>query len=128
MQKKRMVLYDAKCLLCAKAKTSLKKWDWLDRVQWVSLQEYEEKGKTPFQAVELRKEIHLLIKNAQEEKVLKGFLAMRAIFLQMPLTFILGLICYIPGAHIVGDPLYKWIAKNRHRFLKNQCDSESCSL
>lgn len=49
-------------------------------------------------------------------KIYGGFFAVRDVLLHLPLTFLPALFLYIPGASLIGVPVYRWIAKNRHRF------------
>lgn len=123
---KNVALYDETCSLCQLSKKKIMELDVLQRIEWVSLQTYE---KTPniisFNRKELRKEIHLI---TSKGKVLKGFYAMRNIMLQCPLLFIFGIICYVPFADVIGNPIYRWVAKNRHIFLRQSCKDGNCSL
>ena len=129
MSKERLALYDAQCALCQRTKKAVTKLDWLNQFKWVSLQEYEKMDQPlSFRAIDLRRELHLLVQTDKGVKVLKGFRSIRHIFLFMPSTFVFGLICYIPGISLIGDPVYKWVAKRRHHFFKSQCDSDSCTI
>ncbi|HWO75706.1 MAG TPA: DUF393 domain-containing protein [Bacillus sp. (in: firmicutes)] len=129
MSKVRLALYDAECALCQRTKKTVTKLDWFNKLKWASLQEYEKLDYTlSFRPIELRRELHLLVQTDKTVKVLKGFRSIRHMFLLMPSTFVLGLICYIPGVSLIGDPIYKWVAKRRHQFLKGQCHSDSCTI
>ncbi|WML47245.1 DUF393 domain-containing protein [Neobacillus sp. PS3-34] len=123
---KMVTLYDENCSLCQETKRWFQKLDWLQRVKWTSLQEYE-KGNyhQSFNKVELRKELHLILPSG---RLLKGFFAVRKLLIHFPVTFIIGLILYIPLMPVIGVPIYKWIAKNRYRFFRKNCDNGSCSL
>ncbi|MFE8703330.1 thiol-disulfide oxidoreductase DCC family protein [Cytobacillus sp. FJAT-54145] len=123
---KRIALYDGKCSLCKESKKIFQKLDVLNQVEWISLQQYnEENGECDFHPVELRKELHLLLPSG---KALKGFFAVRSVLLRSPYSFVFALPLYIPFVHLIGSPIYRWIAKNRHKFLKRKCDDGSCSL
>ncbi|MBP2243339.1 putative DCC family thiol-disulfide oxidoreductase YuxK [Cytobacillus eiseniae] len=102
------------------------KLDWLEKVEWISLQEYEKGEHTHiFDKESLRKELHLITPTG---KVLKGYYAIRYLFLLFPASCLIGLIGYIPLSPIIGKPIYKWVAKNRHRWTKGKCKDGSCSL
>ncbi|GIN60044.1 thiol-disulfide oxidoreductase [Robertmurraya siralis] len=119
-------LYDGNCALCLRTKTMLRKMDLFKKVTWLSLQEFEEIHKDGrFTAKDLRSELHILLPN---QRVLKGFKAIRRLLLISPYTFIVACILYLPFLHLIGDPIYKWIARNRHLFFKQKCDDGSCSL
>ncbi|MDF1509383.1 DUF393 domain-containing protein [Robertmurraya sp. DFI.2.37] len=121
-----VALYDGNCALCLRTKTILQKIDLFKKVTWLSLQEFEEVQKDArFTAKELRSELHILLPN---QRVLKGYKAVRRILLISPYTFIFASILYLPFLHFIGDPIYRWIARNRHLFFKQKCDDGSCSL
>ncbi len=123
---KYIALFDRGCALCQSSKRLSMKFDWLNRVDWMPLQESKnEEWKSLYPLIELRRELHLFDHN---QRVWKGFFAIRKLMLQFPLTFLLGLICYIPFMSKIGVPLYSWVAKNRHRFLKKKCENGSCSI
>lgn len=119
---KMIALYDGKCSLCQKTKTTFQKLDWNQKIEWISLQEFEGKH---FSAVELRRELHIILPNGT---VLKGFDAVRKILLKSPPTLLVGLLLYIPFIPIIGRPIYRWIAKNRYKFLTDTCAEGSCSI
>lgn len=119
-------LYDEKCILCQEMKKKLQKLDVFQKIKWVSLQEYEQQSHAKsFHATDLRKELHILLPNG---RVLKGFYAVRKLLLLSPFTFLLGLLLYFPFVPVVGRPVYSWVAKNRHLFMKKKCDDGSCSF
>ncbi|WP_235822868.1 thiol-disulfide oxidoreductase DCC family protein [Cytobacillus massiliigabonensis] len=119
-------LYDRTCTLCKESKRMFTKLDWFRQIDWVSLQEYEKNEQAfAFDKASLRKELHIITSNGH---VLKGFYAIRYLFLRFPLFFLLGAFLYLPFSYIIGNPIYQWIAKNRHKFLKRKCEDGSCSL
>ncbi|HAQ06959.1 MAG TPA: DUF393 domain-containing protein [Bacillus bacterium] len=123
---KMTALYDKSCRLCKQTRKTLEKLDWLNKVEWISLQEYEQLNEgIKIEAVELRREIHIIDKRGN---IQKGYYAIRRMFLLFPVTLLLGLIMYIPFSSLIGNPIYKWIANNRHRFFRKKCDDGSCSL
>ncbi|MBY0124180.1 thiol-disulfide oxidoreductase DCC family protein [Bacillus sp. S/N-304-OC-R1] len=123
---KTTALYDETCSLCKESKQIFKKIDWLRKIEWVSLQDYERKNQLiSFDRTSLRRELHIITSNG---KVLKGYNAVRHLLLLSPPASLFGFFLYIPGMSFLGDPLYKWIAKNRHKFLRKKCDNGSCSL
>ncbi len=100
--------------------------DWFKRVEWVSLQNYEKRSNSiHINKKELRKELHLI---TSKGKILKGFYAIRKMMIQCPLLIIPGVLCYVPFIDLIGNPLYRWVAKNRHVFFQKSCDDGNCSL
>ncbi|MBG9445924.1 hypothetical protein ABE67_02885 [Cytobacillus firmus] len=123
---KTIALYDGTCSLCKETKRILKKLDWLNKVEWISLQEYEkEPGSISFSRHDLRRELHIITPSGS---VKKGYYAVRRLLFLFPASFFISILLYVPFTAILGDPVYKWIAKNRQKFLKKKCDDGSCSL
>lgn len=123
---KYVALYDGNCVLCLKSKAKSQKLDWLNRVSWISLQQYELEGRRPsFKAVDLRRELHLL---DEQGRVFKGFYAMRKLLLQFPLTFLPALLLHLPFSGYLGNPFYRWVARNRFKWMGRECTDGSCSL
>ncbi|WP_264738829.1 thiol-disulfide oxidoreductase DCC family protein [Cytobacillus firmus] len=123
---KTIALYDGTCSLCKETKKIFKKLDWLNKVEWISLQEYEKiPNSLPFSRHDLRRELHIITPSGG---VKKGYSAVRRLLFLFPASFLISLLLYLPLTPILGDPIYKWIAKNRHKFLKKKCDDGSCSL
>lgn len=54
-------------------------------------------------------------------KVYGGFFSVRDVMRFLPLTALPALLLYIPGVSLIGEPAYRWIAKNRHRFGSQSC-------
>lgn len=126
MMLKVIALYDETCSLCQMSKNRMMPLDWFNRVNWISLQDFEKKLSLPLiNRKELRKELHLITVKGE---ILKGFYAIRKIMLQCPLLVILGVICYIPFADIFGNKIYRFVAKNRYLFFQNSCDDDKCSF
>lgn len=120
-----IALYDGNCTLCKQTKRFFQGLDQHAKVEWVSLQEYETENIHTFDAAELRKELHIILANGT---VLKGYFAVRKLFVQLPLTMFLGWFMYIPFLSIIGQPIYRWVARNRHKWLRKKCDNGGCSL
>ncbi|CAM3538974.1 thiol-disulfide oxidoreductase DCC family protein [Cytobacillus oceanisediminis] len=123
---KTIALYDGTCSLCKETKRLSEKLDWLKQVEWISLQEYERNlNSISFSKQDLRKELHIITPAGD---IKKGYYAVRRLLRHFPATFLFSVLLYIPFTPIIGNPIYQWIAKNRHKFLKKKCDDGSCSL
>lgn len=58
---KTIALYDGTCSLCKETKKIFKKLDWLNKVEWISLQEYEKiPNSLSFSKIDLRRELHII--------------------------------------------------------------------
>ncbi len=122
---KTIALYDNTCSLCKESKRIFQKIDWLKQIEWIALQDYGENNKIKIDNKSLRRELHIIIPSG---KILKGYYAVRYLFVHFPITALIGVLLYIPFTPLIGEPVYRIIAKNRHRFLKSKCDNGSCSL
>ena len=121
-----IALFDAQCSLCQNTKRLFQKLDIGKKVTWMSLQEYERKGFSPqFKAVDLRREIHMI---NPDGKVLVGYWAVRRLLLLSPITCLFGLVLHLPFVHLIGNRVYRLIAKNRYKLNKRNCEDNSCSL
>lgn len=123
---KPIVLYDETCYLCRQSKKIVKKIDWLHIFNWESLQTYEKNyplTKEKKQAI--KEELHVITPKRQQKV---GYQSIRYILLRCPPTFLLGLLLYIPKSHVIGDPIYRWVAKNRYRLFKDKCENGACNI
>jgi predicted DCC family thiol-disulfide oxidoreductase YuxK len=123
---KNIIFYDGNCTLCKETKRIFTKLDWLDKTEWKSIQQIENEKKYSFlNEQDLKKEMHLVTRKG---KVFKGFFAVRRLAIFFPLTVFLGLLAYIPFFSLIGVPLYRYVAKNRHKFLRAKCKDGSCTI
>ncbi|WP_117169038.1 thiol-disulfide oxidoreductase DCC family protein [Paraliobacillus sediminis] len=123
---KNIILYDQFCYLCKQSKKIINTLDWFNVFEWQSLQSYQEKNDLSVEEKqELAGEIHLRKKTGE---TLTGFYAVRFVLLRCVLTFWLGALAYIPKADLIGNPIYRWVAKNRYRLFKNKCEDGTCRI
>ena len=110
----RTVIYDDDCGFCLRS-IRIGKWlDWRRCMDWYPRSEpglYEKFPKTNKEET-----LNRMVSIRPDGKVYGGFFAVRDILLHCPLTFIPAFLLYIPGVSLAGDPAYRWVAKNRHRF------------
>ncbi|MCP3027389.1 thiol-disulfide oxidoreductase DCC family protein [Halobacillus sp. A5] len=112
---KHIVFYDAQCPFCYHVKKSVKRFDWNNRMKWVSVQEVKENGEYPYlEGKPILEEIHLLTK---EGRVLEGFKSIRFILLQLPVFSLLALYLYLPGMEMMGARFYKWFSARRYQWF-----------
>ncbi|SDK09056.1 thiol-disulfide oxidoreductase DCC family protein [Sediminibacillus albus] len=126
MKSKSIVLYDKDCYLCQQTKKIIHILDWFKVFDWVSLQKYEQTNLLSNQEKEaIRGEIHIIMPNGNR---ITGYQAVRFMLIRCLLTMPLGILMYIPKSEIIGEPLYKWIAKNRYQLFKNKCTNGVCKI
>ena len=110
----RMVVYDGECGFCKRTIRIMKSLDWFGRLEW---RPRSEPGLTErFPILKSQDTQSQMVSLHPDGKAYGGFFAVRDIWSQLPLTFIPALLFYIPGASFFGVPVYRWIARNRHRF------------
>ncbi|WP_386062391.1 thiol-disulfide oxidoreductase DCC family protein [Thalassobacillus hwangdonensis] len=120
------VLYDGHCYLCQQSKRIFQKLDWIGKFDWVSLQHYERQFPiSEEKSAAIKRELHVILPSGKE---LSGYGAVAYMLTRCPLTFPLGLIASIPGAGLIGKPLYRFIAKNRYRMFKDKCENGACNI
>lgn len=123
---KNLILYDQFCYLCKQSKKMVKAIDWFRVFEWQSLQSYQKVNSISDEKKKaLKGEIHLIKKNGES---LTGFYAIRYVMLHCVLTFWLGALAYLPKADLIGNPIYRWVAKNRYRLFKNKCENGACRI
>ncbi|WP_182201744.1 thiol-disulfide oxidoreductase DCC family protein [Paraliobacillus salinarum] len=123
---KTLILYDENCYLCKQSKKIIKSIDWFRVFQWESLQYYQQRVTLSEEDKKaLEGEIHL---QRPDGELLKGFYAIRYILLRCVLTSWLGLLAYLPYADRIGNPIYRFIARNRYRIFKNKCANGTCRI
>jgi len=57
--------------------------------------------------------------------VFRGYFAFKELLRKLPAAWPLLLLCDLPGASVIGPPIYAWVAHNRRRL---GCGSEVCEL
>lgn len=110
----RTVIFDGDCGFCRRWIRAGKKLDWRRRIDWRA--RLEPGVREAFPQLSGEETQNRMVSIAPSGKTFGGFYAVRDILLRLPLTFIPALVLYIPGVSLIGAPVYKWIAKNRHRF------------
>ena len=120
----RTVVFDGDCGFCRRWIRRGKRLDWLKRIDWRPRLEPGLKEKFP--GIDDAETKDRMVSIRPDGKKVGGFYSVRDIALQFPLTFIPALFLYIPGVSLIGEPIYRWIAKNRHRFTGSS--GQSCGL
>ncbi|UOQ45166.1 DUF393 domain-containing protein [Halobacillus salinarum] len=109
---KHIVFYDAQCPFCFNVKRVLRKFDWLNKIKWVSVQEVEASGKYPYlEGRNTLDEIHMLTK---EGEIKQGFDSIRKLLSVLPPLALIGLLLYLPGMKLFGSPAYRWFSGHRY--------------
>lgn len=105
------VLYDRDCPLCTFQMKSLTWLDWLNKVEFLPIQEDAAAAKAPhLSRADLLEAIHCI---TPENAIHRGARAIRFLGMRMPLLVPVGLFLWIPGVIWIAEKFYMWISRNR---------------
>ena len=110
----RTVIFDGECGFCRRWIRIGRKLDMRGRIDWRARTDPQVQAQFPQLSSEETQ--NRMVSIRPDGKPYGGFYAVRDIMLHLPLTLLPALLLYIPGVSLIGVPVYKWIAKNRHRF------------
>ena len=110
----RTVIFDGDCGFCLRSIRIGKALDWCKKIEWRA--RLEPGLEKEFPQVTGAETQNRMVSIRQDGKTYGGFYAVRDILAHCPLTFLPALLLYFPGVSLVGVPVYKWIAANRHTF------------
>jgi predicted DCC family thiol-disulfide oxidoreductase YuxK len=121
-----LVLYDGLCPLCLKSVATLRKLDWLERLQFQNARDKDQlpPQNPPLEPTRLLEEMHLITPHGRQ--VYRGFEAFRWIAWRLPLLWPLAPFLYLPGMKSLGQRGYLWVARNRFRLVP--CHGGVCTL
>lgn len=112
---KHIVFYDAECPLCRTVKFVLQQLDSRHAICWYPVQEVRESIRARVNNYKnMLDEIYMYTK---DKKVLTGYAAVRRILSVLPATLPIALLCYIPFAKNIGDPVYRYISTHRYQWF-----------
>jgi len=126
LPRRAVILFDGQCPFCLKSVALLKRLDWLKRFDYRNARQQENwpaDAKTPLVMDKLTEEMHLVTPDGD---VSAGFGAFRQIFAQLPMTWGLVPLTYVPGVTALGNRLYRWVARNRFDLVP--CHDGVCAL
>jgi predicted DCC family thiol-disulfide oxidoreductase YuxK len=114
-----IVIYDGGCGLCTGAAAWIRRFDRRKRCLLVDLAE-EASISRPALALDpaaFRRELHVV---SGRGEVLTGFFAVRRLLWIHPAGWLPACFLHLPGAALLGRPLYRAIARNRHSKTSKQ--------
>ncbi|MFQ5707356.1 MAG: thiol-disulfide oxidoreductase DCC family protein [bacterium] len=108
------IVYDGACPICTGSIRWLRRLDWFDCLEFVDLLDWE-KVKKAYPALALEKcqrEVHVISPNGE---IRSGFYGFRKLSSLLLVGWLILPILYLPGVPILGQRMYRSIAKNRKR-------------
>lgn len=118
----RTVVYDGECPFCRASMRRFRALDWCGHLRLVPRKEAEADLDLP--GIDPAASLRMMLTVDGAGKVRGGFYAVRDVLAQLPLTLLPALLMYLPGAHLLGVPVYRHVAANRHT---EACD-DSCAV
>ncbi|QDI90535.1 DUF393 domain-containing protein [Salicibibacter halophilus] len=113
--RKHVVFYDGECPLCRAVKRVLGKLDWRDAIHWHAVQEISAATLEKANAYKnMYDEIYML---TPDKQVLTGFNTVRKLLVLLPLTFPVAVLMYVPGAGLIGGPVYRFFSSRRYQWF-----------
>lgn len=122
-------LYDGNCVICQSTCASLQALDWFGRIEFVDLHDGVASRYPELSLEQLMGEIHVL---DEWGRLYPGFGGTRRMLRELPLGVPLWLLLGIPGMNIIGQRVYRFVARRRYRINKlfgralPHCVDESC--
>lgn len=113
-----LVSYDGTCLFCVRSIGILRRLDVFRRLELRDAQTLANEGMFDEIAKE-RSDREVLVK--KKNGWIGGFEAFRWMAQSLPLLWLLCPLLCLPGASLVGDAMYKWIAARRYSFFGPAC-------
>jgi predicted DCC family thiol-disulfide oxidoreductase YuxK len=124
-------VYDGNCVLCQQSKRIIEVLDWLNRVEFLNLHDWEVvQARYPNLDYEAAMgQMHVV---GEDGRLLAGFQGVRRLLRELPLGFPVWLILHLPGMNWLGTSVYRFIARNRYRINKlvgaKVCEDGVCKV
>ena len=100
--------------MCAATVRWLRLFDWRNRIEWRTTQDIA----SPPPGItreDLDRSAYLVCPPGDNYE---GFFAFRKLLMVLPALFPLGALMWVPGVHLIGVPIYRKVADNRHRISR----------
>jgi predicted DCC family thiol-disulfide oxidoreductase YuxK len=105
-----IVIYDAECAFCRAAARWLQRHDRRGRVQLEPIADVVDvRGRRLYRSA-LEEEMHVVDAGG---RVHRGFRGWRRIAREVPVLRPVWPLLWVPGATLIGDPVYRWVADHR---------------
>jgi predicted DCC family thiol-disulfide oxidoreductase YuxK len=117
------IIYDGQCGFCVRSLQIVRRLDLYGTLRFYDSHRPETAATFPvLSGVNVDEAMYTIV---QGEPLYTGFFAFRRLVWNSPITWMLLLVFYFPGAGFFGPRIYAWIARNRNSF---GCQSNVCDL
>lgn len=123
-----VVLYDGQCRFCRAQVERLVWWDCRGRLAYLSLHDTEARERFPEVSPERLQDEMCVVDPAGRQHW--GADAVRHLSLRLRRLWWLAPVMWFPGMMLVARPVYRWVARNRYRFMgkMEECPEGTCSV
>ncbi|MGE7921229.1 thiol-disulfide oxidoreductase DCC family protein [Viridibacillus sp. NPDC093762] len=126
--KRIIVFYDGWCSICLKSIKSFKRFDWLNRIEFISFRNKKVIKKYNLDEKMLEKRIHSLKQSNSKYKMENGIHSINRICKNSPALWIFVPFLSFAALIGLGQLIYDWIASRRTIFPTGQCEDGSCQI
>jgi predicted DCC family thiol-disulfide oxidoreductase YuxK len=120
------ILYDGRCNLCRASVARLRRMDPKGRVETLDL--HDPSVEQRFPQVNRNEAMRLMQAVDSRGRVYSGVDAWVRVFVALPGWKVIGWLLLVPGIHFIAQHAYAWVARNRYRWNREQCEDGSCAL
>ncbi len=120
------LIYDGHCMFCVGSVRRLLALDLFSYLRPVDYQTTEDVTALhpSLTRDQCHAQIHLVEPNG---RLSGGFAAIQRLSMKLSLLWLLAPLANLPGARLIGDPAYRWIARHRYLFHRHRaCDDNQC--
>jgi predicted DCC family thiol-disulfide oxidoreductase YuxK len=120
-----VVAYDTFCPLCRRSRVMLERMDLGNRLRFMDIHDRETMAHD-FSDVTYAQCLEELQVKHPDGTVTGGYFAFRTLTRILPALRLVRLVFFVPGVSLLGQRVYRWVAKHRYRLV--DCSSEVCNL
>lgn len=125
------VLYDGQCVLCNQTRRTVMALDWLKRVEFLDIQQWDAVYKR-YPQLDYEVAMRQMHTATPDGQLIGGFEGMRRLLRELPLGAPLWLLLHLPSMNWLGPRVYRFIARHRYRinrfFGVEVCEDGACKL
>jgi len=119
-----IVLFDGGCPICRRTVRTLRRIDWLDRLQFADATDPEIRDRIAPGLTDTAAMQQMNVVDGQGRRY-GGYDAQLRIAREVPLLWPFSLTGWLPGVRQIGMAVYRFVAANRER--RGHCTDELCS-